>query len=141
LKPLLLAGLLAFAGAAHAQMYKCVDEKGVTRYTDTPCPGGKGKQVDVRPTPRSSAGPAGPMSDFARRELEARDQDIARKRALERARNSPEGRCELLRQDQVRLSTGDAVTIRKPTGERVRLDDATRKRRLAEIEKELKKCK
>jgi hypothetical protein len=125
-RALVLALLLA-ALPAHAQMYKCVNEKGVTQYTDKPCPAGKG--VEIRSKPASPGKP--PASIGGKKPPQAKDnsQEAQRKR------------CELMRLDQVRLSTGDPITIRKPTGERVPMDDAARKKRLAEIQKELRKCK
>ena len=43
-----LALLLPRAAPAHAQMYKCVDARGVTQYSDKPCPDGKGREVDIQ---------------------------------------------------------------------------------------------
>jgi len=49
-----LGFLLAAAFPAAAQMYKCVDERGVTHYTDKPRPDCKGGKVDIRPIPSLS---------------------------------------------------------------------------------------
>jgi hypothetical protein len=55
---MLMAGLCA-AGAAHAQMYKWVDENGRTQYTQTPPPPGRSAQeVKTPPAPPRSAQPA-----------------------------------------------------------------------------------
>jgi hypothetical protein len=58
---------------AAAQMYKWVDEKGVTHYSETPPPDGKGGKVDIKPT-----GPAGPSAptDWKQKEMDARQQRI-----------------------------------------------------------------
>lgn len=45
------AACLLGAATAHAQMHKCVDERGVTQYTDKPRPGCKGGEVDIQPIP------------------------------------------------------------------------------------------
>ena len=47
MRRLALALLLAVALPAHAQMYKCVDARGVTHYTDKPLPGCKGGAVNI----------------------------------------------------------------------------------------------
>ena len=41
--------LLVNAGSALGQMYKCVDERGVTQYSDKPRPGCS--EVDIQPIP------------------------------------------------------------------------------------------
>jgi glutaredoxin len=46
--PLAAAFLLLCAGSASAQMFKWVDEKGVTHFSDTPPPDKKGKTVNVK---------------------------------------------------------------------------------------------
>lgn len=64
--------LLAAACAsipAWAQMYKCVDKQGVTHYADSPLPGCKGKEVDIRPLPSISG------------EIKARCRSLRRRRA------------------------------------------------------------
>ena len=90
---LIIAGLLA-ASAAQAQVYKC-SEGGRTVFSDTPCAGGSGGQIDVRPssgaaptfapgaTPiNSSTNPKAVLAQIEReRELRSIDFDID---ALER---------------------------------------------------------
>ena len=45
----LVLALLVSAGSALGQMYKCVDERGVTQYSDKPRPGCN--EVDIQPIP------------------------------------------------------------------------------------------
>ena len=48
MRRLLVLALVLFASGASAQtIYKCVDARGVTRYTDQPQPGCKGGEVKI----------------------------------------------------------------------------------------------
>ena len=53
--------LLAAAGPAGAQMFKCVDAKGRTHYTDKPLPGCKG-EAQMRPPAQPQARPLVPTT-------------------------------------------------------------------------------
>lgn len=65
------------ASAAHAQMYKCVDERGKTNYSDKPQPGCK-KEKAIAPNP----GPQAPAQMRpGGKEAAARDDDCRRVRA------------------------------------------------------------
>ena len=57
-------------------MYKCVDARGVTQYSDKPCPDGKGKEVDIRGQPPIS-GKVTP----GREDLKAAERDFQRREA------------------------------------------------------------
>ena len=94
LKTLALAALLAASIPVQAQMYKCVDERGVTSYSDSPRAGCKGKEVDIRPIPPVSgelkpdtSDLAGREADFRRRQIERSDaqadEDAGRKQECE----------------------------------------------------------
>lgn len=74
----LVALLLAASPAAFAQMYKCVDAKGKTQYSDKPLPGCKATVIKGEaPPPAREKGPqpkrAG-SSGFAERNNFAREQ-------------------------------------------------------------------
>jgi hypothetical protein len=121
-------------------MYKCVDERGVTYYSDTPRPGCAGGPVDIRPippvsgteSPRSSS-LAGEDADFKRRQIQ-REQDEAReKTALEQ-------RCSSLRSEYALLGSGVPLIKSNERGERVYLEDATRDARMAQIREEMRAC-
>jgi hypothetical protein len=60
-RALLLAVLLAAAGPAGAQMFKCVDAKGRTHYTDKPLPGCKGES-EMRPPAQPQTRPLLPTT-------------------------------------------------------------------------------
>ena len=61
MRVLLLAVLLAAAGPAVAQMFKCVDAKGRTHYTDKPLPGCKGES-EMRPPAQPQTRPPVPTT-------------------------------------------------------------------------------
>jgi len=139
---LALAALLILAWpAAHAQMYKCVDERGVTSYSATPradCKGGK--KVDIQGSPPIS-GSVAPRSanvpqqdaDFKRRQIEREQADAKDKTALAE-------RCARLRNEHGMLSSGMRVFKTNDKGERVYIEDATRDARLATLKEELRGC-
>ena len=121
-------------------MYKCVDERGVTHYTDKPRPDCKGGKVDIRPIPpvsgKAAAGSrdvAGQDADFKRRQIEREQAEAKEKRALET-------RCARLRQEHAVLASGVRLSKVTNEGERVYLDDATRDARLAKLKEELRGC-
>ena len=138
-----LAVLLLFATAlpAQAQMYKCVDEHGKTRYSDQP--GAGCKEIDIRPSPPLSGEAKPPKEDFAVQdaELKRRQQEreaAAAKEASER--EALERRCAALRREQTVLASGVRISNVNSAGELVYMDDATRERRLATLAQELKGC-
>src|SRR6185503_2638718 len=70
----LFFALASLATAAQAQMYKCVDERGVTHYSDKPSPGCKGKEVDIQPIP-----PIGGQVEPRSRDAAREDADFQRR--------------------------------------------------------------
>jgi hypothetical protein len=105
-----VSALLLAPGVVFAQMYKCVDERGTTSYSDKPCVGAKGAQVDIHGAP--------PISG----KLQAPSEDLGRA-ALQR-------RCTTLRQEQARLAS-----MRRSA-----MDDQAREKRLAELQDQLRGC-
>jgi Skp family chaperone for outer membrane proteins len=106
LRLLALIALLA-APAVHAQMYKCVDARGVTQYSDKPCPDGKGREVDIRGQPPIS-GELKPQKEnlkAAERDFQQRQAKQERERLQEqRALEAQQKRCTSLRDQLQRLS-------------------------------------
>ena len=96
-----------------AQMYKCVDGKGVTHYTDVPLPGCKGGEAADSP---------------------------ARAQAEANLRAAVETRCRALRLEHARLSSGSALAQIDADGERVYLPDELKDRRLAEVREAMRAC-
>ena len=137
----ILAVLAAISAAPiHAQMHKCVDERGVTYYTDKPEPGCKGGPVDIRPTPPASGKADGRKEDlvgaereFQRRQIERerKDQDEARKLAAQKRS------CASMHAEYQRLTSGRRLARTNERGERVYVEDAERERRAAQLKSDL----
>lgn len=103
------------AAPAAAQMYKWVDEKGVTHYSEKPPPGRKAQQMQSAPAAPSApaASPAEAAStwsdkerDFKRRSIE-RDQDEQKKRKKE----SDERQRVAMRREQCMEAQGDIAAL------------------------------
>jgi hypothetical protein len=105
--------LLLFSLPVHGQIYKCADARGVTHYTDKPCPDGRGSEVDIRGQPPLS-GKLTPYQEnlkAADREFQYRQAQRERERQADiRALESQQRRCASLREQLQRLSA-----MRRPT--------------------------
>jgi hypothetical protein len=141
---LLFCALASLATAAHAQMYKCVDERGVTHYSDQPGSGCKGKEVDIGPIPPVGGKVQGGSQDPAREDAEFNRRRIERERAElneKAAREAQQRRCAQLRSQVGRLSAGRRViTNYNEKGERVFMDDEAREKQLAQLNEQLRAC-
>ena len=91
-------------------MFKCVDARGVTQYSDKPCPGGK--EVDIRGQPPISGKLAPAKEDlkrdereFQRRQIQQERQEQAEAKKLAQAKQ----RCDNLRSELAR-----ANAVRRP---------------------------
>ena len=135
-----LLGLLLVAAAchAHAQMYKCVDARGVTRYTDAAGPGCK--EVAIRASPPISGEIQPPAEDLARKEAEFRRRQVEREEGMAREQQALAYRCNLMRREQSALTTYRRIVKIDEKGEREYVDDAVRERRIAELQRELARC-
>ncbi len=140
MRALALAVVFAWATAAQAQMYKCVDERGVTQYSDKPRPGCKGGAVDIRPIPSISGTLTEHSEDFARDEADFKRRQNERARAAAKERADEQARCGALRQEQARLSSGRRLAQLNDRGERVYLPDEERDQRLAKVRDALRGC-
>jgi hypothetical protein len=136
----LALGALLVALPASAQMYKCVDARGVVQYSDKPSAGCKGGPVDIQPIPSLSGhGPTPPPSasqqdtDFRRRQIERERQESSEKAAQME-------RCTRVRQELAWLSASTRVSRINDAGERVYLDDAAREARLADLRQQARNC-
>ena len=129
--------LLLLAAPAQAQMYKCVDARGVTQYADKPCPGGTGKEVDIRGQPpisgklqEQSNKPSDAENDFRRRQVqrdrEARDQATADEVQKQR--------CAQLRAERQRWAAVGRAFVIDAKGERRFIDDAERDAKTAQYD-------
>lgn len=140
-RPLALLIGLGFAVSAWAQMYKCVDKHGVTHYADTPRPGCKGSEVDIRPLPPVSGGEAKPQPpDFAQQEAEFKRRQNQRASLEAQERAALEARCESLRHEQAVLSDGRPLVRFNEQGERAYVPDEVRRQRLARVREAMRAC-
>ncbi len=138
------AVLLALPTAAQAQMYKCVDERGVTQYSDKPRPDCKGQKVDIQPIPPVGGKVQERSQDASRDEAEFRGRQIERERVESRelaAKKALAQRCARLQQDYGRTASARRIVEKYDSnGESVYMDDAARERRLAQLREEMRGC-
>ena len=120
--------------AAAAQMYKWVDEKGVTHYSEAPPPDGKGAKVELK-----ASGPAepAPAIDWKQKELDARQQRI-QKEQREDHQKASEANAKAVRTNRCLQSQRELsiVQMQRPIyqlndkGEKVYLEDKDRQREI-----------
>jgi Domain of unknown function (DUF4124) len=138
-----LAALVLMLAAlpAQAQMYKCVDEHGKTRYSDQPAAGCK--EIDIRPSPPLSGALQNRDESFAVQDAELKRRQLERDAAAAKEgaeRDALERRCSALRREQTVLGSGVRISNVNAAGDLVYMDDTTRERRLAELARELRNC-
>lgn len=122
---LLSLALLPLAATAQT-IYKWVDEKGVTHFSESPPPDGKATKVEVKPTgdekPR--------VDDWKERELESRQRRTQKESAEEQARVKEERertqRCSRAREGLDTVKNSRRVYRLDDKGERVYLEDKDR---------------
>ena len=119
------AALLLALPAAAQSLYKWVDEKGVTHYTQEPPPNGNASKLDVKVEPGRAA-----PDDWKARELDSRRKKIEsegksrveeQRKALERA-----ARCDRARSSLDQLRNSRRLYKLDAKGERVYLEDDQR---------------
>jgi hypothetical protein len=131
------AALLALAAAPAQAIYKWVDEKGVTHFSDDPPPdGSKASKIEPKVTPPSSN--AKPRDDWKAKSQEARQKEIERdqKDANDKARAHNESavrqnRCAQAQRDVQVLESQRPVFTRNDKGEKAYVDDKERASELA----------
>jgi hypothetical protein len=128
---------------ANAQVYKWVDEKGVTQYTTTPSPQGKGQKIVSTPASGTAARPQAKEKTWQEKEIEFRERranaaeqqhkeenerNIARLQAAEKRESCIAARTNL-----------HALTEQRPMfsinerGERVYVEDKERPRMIEDL--------
>lgn len=130
--------LVLAALPAQAQVYKCVDEHGKTRYVDRPDAGCK--EAAIRASPPISGRITPPDGDVAREEADFRRRQNERAIEEDKERRQLAQHCARLRQEYAMLSTGRRLLRITEKGEREYVDDAVRDRRAAQLEQELRGC-
>jgi uncharacterized protein DUF4124 len=134
-------GLLLCAAPSFAQMYKWVDDKGVTHYSESPPPGRKAQQIQATPSPTPSPSatpkPAEPASTWSDKERAFRQRTIEREYAEETKRKKDAERIALRREACLEarytintLNSGGPVYKLNEKGEREYLADSVRAEKL-----------
>jgi hypothetical protein len=140
-KNLAAAFLLVAAFPAAAQMYKCVDERGVTHYSDKPRPGCKGGPVDIQAIPSvSGQGTQSRPANLPQQDADFKRRQIEREQTEAKAKAALDQRCARLRQEHAVLASGMRIGRLNDKGERVYMEDATRDARLGKVKEELRGC-
>lgn len=120
--------------AAAAEMYKWVDEKGHTVYSEQPPPDGKASKVDIRPSP---PGTGAAPTDWKQKEIDARQtritkeqQDQNQKAVEQNAASARKNNClESQRQLSIAQAPRPVYEVNEK-GEKVYLDDKARQRQI-----------
>ena len=127
----------ALAPAAFAQMFKCVDARGVTHYSDKPRPDCKSKEVDIR----GQAPISGKIESYgtdvgaAERDFQKRQQQREQEAQDQtKADGTRQQRCDRMRAEYQRFTSMRRIFEIDAKGERRYLDDAERNARTAQME-------
>ncbi|MGK0673114.1 MAG: DUF4124 domain-containing protein [Halothiobacillaceae bacterium] len=125
--PLLLAVL---AAPCQAAIYKWVDERGVTHYTEHPPASGKGQEIQPRVPPPAT--PAAPPAAKAPRTTEQTSPHevmaIPAEKMAEQCRNARQRLQQLEASPRLLIKGPDGEMQRVPEEERQRMMDEERKR-------------
>ena len=130
----LVSFLLLPLGAA-AEMYKWIDEKGRTVYSETPPPDGKGGKVEVKPATGSSS--SAPATDWVKKEQDSRKERILNEQQERQQKSQAEyqaavrkNNClESQRQLNIVQSARPVFQVNEK-GEKVYLEDRERQREI-----------
>ena len=137
MRTILVFMTLAAAAAIAQPMYKWVDEKGVTHYSEHPPPDGKAQKVEVKPSgpPPRPASPDGWKQrelDSRARRLETEQKDEYEKATRHNEAAERTNRCNHARRELRILETQVPVYALNEKEERVYLDDKDRAREIEE---------
>lgn len=142
----LLISLLALALPASAALYKWVDEKGVTHYSESPPPEGtQAKKLELPSTAPSEPNKARPETpedwkgrelDFRRRMLEKQKAEQSAKAQGDRSESQRKERCTEAHRRLDLLSVGRPLYHVNEKGERVYMEDSDRAAENAKWRKE-----
>ena len=128
--------LAAFASGAQT-MYKWVDEKGTTHFSENPPPDGKASKIEPKVTPRSSPAATPPKSDseaWRAQEAEFRKRQIdrgQREQSEEREKGERAQGCATARRRLAFLQNTHRIYRDNEDGTRSYMDDAQREAALA----------
>ena len=135
----LLGALILFtlASAAPGQVYKWVDAKGVTQYSEKPPADGKSKTVDVRESSPRPAGATASASSLKDRELDFRKRQTAREESEARAAQEKTRRdagCKKARAELINLQNTSRLYQLNERGERIFMSSTERDASVARYE-------
>jgi len=144
---LIFLALLVVVLTLGATVYKWVDEKGVTHYSETPpASEQRAKKIEVQPSSPAAGAEAGRKSwqekevEFQKRQAEreeARKQEQAAEAAARRDARIREERCAAAKKNLETLQIRRPVYRLDEKGERVYLDDPGRAAEIARMKKEI----
>ena len=139
IRSVLLALLLLPFAAAAQTMYKWVDEKGVTHFSESPPPDGKAAKIEVKPV-----GNEAPRSDeWKQRDLESRQRRAAKEatdsEVQKREQQMRGTRCGTARRELDGLKNARRFYKIDAKGERVYVEDAERPALIERWEQEARK--
>jgi hypothetical protein len=132
-----LAVVILISSPAAAQVYKWVDEHGVTHYGERPPQGQKASPVTATPSTGPGSSQAKPQNsqDWQDKDIEFQKRRIQREQQDERdaqVAKAQQKRCMMARDDLRQMESSERLYDLNEKGERVYLDDAAKK---AEIER------
>jgi hypothetical protein len=122
-------------------MYKWVDEKGVTHFSETPpLDGAKGAaKIEVRPASPDRA----PVDNWKQREMESKQRHAAEGNKQEAAKKQEDQqrarKCSRARRDVDMLTNSQRIFHLDDKGERVYLEESQRAADLAEAKREIER--
>src|SRR5258706_3610154 len=139
---------LLVAVPASAQMYKCVDSRGVTTYSDKPRPDCKGGTVNIpsaSPPSQKAAQPGDEVrrqeSDFQWRRIEKRKAEAKEKEERDKELAARREECVSLKSDLLMLESSSRIVLDVHSrGERTYMDDVSRAKAIAETRQKLRAC-
>ncbi len=139
IRSVLLAFLLLPFAAAAQTMYKWVDEKGVTHFSESPPPDGKAAKIEVK-----LVGNEAPRSDdWKQRDLESRQRRAAKEavdsEVQKREQQMRGTRCSTARRELDGLKNARRFYKIDAKGERVYVEDAERPALIERREQEARK--
>lgn len=141
MRPLFALSLMLLASNAAGQtMYKCVDSRGVTRYTDTPDAGCRGKEVKIEGQAPIS-GTITPRDENLQREEQAfQRRRIDEERVREAQKNTQakqEQQCAQLQNELSRLQSGLRLVRPDDKGGYEYVEDEERNRQAEQLRSEI----
>jgi len=131
---LLLIGLAGLALTAWSQIYKWVDENGLTHYTATPPPGGKGRVIKT--LPRSPAGAAATetpaLKSWQEQEIEFRQRRVEAEEAVRKEKVKTDRETALRRACAGARANLESLRMQRPI---VRIDERGERRYIEDKER------